>query len=84
MKAHPRAIADTVGPAPRADFQAQLEKALIVTYLRARGYTLRSVCDLPSDEGQALLEAASTYAALRLTEIKVRMHSLDAVRGRSS
>jgi hypothetical protein len=69
--------------APRDDFHAELERALIVTYLRARGYTLRSVREMPAAEGQELLKAANGYAALRLTEIEARMHYLDAIHGRS-
>jgi hypothetical protein len=66
----------------RNDFHAELERALIVTYLRARGHTLRSVRSLPRAEREALLRAANSYAALRLTEIEARTRLLDAMHGR--
>jgi hypothetical protein len=66
---------------PQGDFHAELERALIVTYLRRRGYTLGSVDNLPRDEAQAILKAANTYAALRLTELEARMRYLDALHG---
>jgi hypothetical protein len=68
---------------PSKDFLAELERALIVTYLRARGYTLGSVRNLPKDEAQQILRAANQYAALRLTEIEARVQYLDALHGRA-
>ena len=39
----------------RDDFHAELERALIVTYLRARGHTLESARKLPPADREALL-----------------------------
>jgi hypothetical protein len=89
MATNAQAVFDPMGrsnempPARREEFHAELEKALIVTYLRSRGYSLRSVCELPAPQGKELLKAANTYAALRMTEIEARMRYLDAINGRS-
>ncbi len=66
----------------RDDFHAELERALMVTYLRAGGHTLGSARNLPPADREALLKAANSYAALKLTEIEARTRYLDAMHGR--
>jgi hypothetical protein len=90
MATNPQLVADTpvsssLGQSSglSKDFHAELERALMVTYLRARGHTLRSVRNLPPDEAHAVLRAANIYTALRLTAIEARMHYLDALHGHS-
>jgi Protein of unknown function (DUF3365) len=65
MATNPQAIAeDHIAPsvdgasALHGDFLAELERALIVAYLRTRGYSLRSLHNLPADEA---LEARIQY-----------------------
>jgi hypothetical protein len=54
-----------------------LERALIVEYVRARGYDPLRLADLPEEERKALLKDASVHASLKLTEVESRSHFLD-------
>jgi hypothetical protein len=65
-----------------ADLQpplAALERALIVEYVRARGYDPLHLSDLEEVERETLLKEASVYASSRLTEIESRSHFLDEI-----
>ena len=45
---------------------AELEKRLIVEFLRARGYTWESLDKLPENEAPHLMNQASIYASGKL------------------
>jgi hypothetical protein len=54
--------------------EAALERAFIDAFLRTRGHDVNSIERLPEDERKRLLENASVYAGLRLTEVEARAH----------
>lgn len=56
---------------------SELERALIVEFLRLRGHTFETVRALPEAEGHALLQQASIHASCRLTEVESRAHYID-------
>jgi hypothetical protein len=56
---------------------AELERALILEFLRVRGHTFESVRALPLAEAHALLQQASIHASCRLTEVESRAHYID-------
>ena len=53
---------------------AQLERALIDEYIRARGQDPNALRAREDAAARALLVEASTYAAARLTEVESRAH----------
>jgi hypothetical protein len=63
------------------DPEGELERALIDEYLRSLGHDKRSVEALPEPEQRRLLEAASVYAAGKLTEIEARAHFVHDLHG---
>jgi hypothetical protein len=69
---------------PMVDPQASLERAFIEEYLTTRGYTLRSLHDLPVDQVNALLRSASLYAATKLAEVDARAAYVHEIHGASS
>jgi hypothetical protein len=54
--------------------EAALEQAFIDAFLRTHGHDAKSVERLPEDERRRLLEDASVYAGLRLSEVEARAH----------
>jgi hypothetical protein len=58
---------------------SQLERALILEFVRARGYDAHTLADLPEHKRKALLKDASTYASGKLTEVESREHFLDEI-----
>lgn len=56
---------------------ADLERALIDTFLHARGYDTGTLAALPAPERDALLREASLHASTKLAEIEARSHYLD-------
>jgi hypothetical protein len=56
------------------DLHADLERALINEYLRARGQDPDALHGRDDVEAHRLLRAAATYAAGRLTEVEARAH----------
>jgi hypothetical protein len=56
------------------DMHAFLEKTLIETYLRGKGYTLKELKDLPEEEAKQLMKEASTYASCKLAELEDKAH----------
>ena len=69
---------------PMEDPQAALERAFIEEYLKTRGHSLRSLHDLPEDQVNALLRAASLYAATKLAEVEARATYVHEIHGASS
>lgn len=56
------------------EFHAFLEKTLIETYLKGKGYKLEELGRLPEAEAKRLMREASTYASCRLAELEGRAH----------
>jgi hypothetical protein len=54
-----------------ADPQAKVEMMHITEYLKSKGYSLEQLADLPKAEAKALMEEASQYASLHLTELEM-------------
>jgi hypothetical protein len=54
------------------DIHAFLEKTLIETYLKGKGYTLEELRSLPEVEAGQLMKEASTYASCKLAELEDR------------
>jgi hypothetical protein len=52
----------------------QLERALIDEFVRASGRDPARLADLPEQERDALLKAASVHASAKLSEIESRSH----------
>ena len=53
---------------------AELERALIETFLHARGFDTESLARLPQAEHDALLKEASVFASAKLAEVEARSH----------
>jgi hypothetical protein len=68
---------------PVEDPLAALERLLIDEFLTLRGFTRRSVSQLPASQAAMLLSAACEYASLRLAEIESRAHYVDEIHGLS-
>jgi len=51
-----------------------LEKLLIETYLKGKGYTMEILRSMPEEEVKQLMKDASTYASGKLTEVEVKAH----------
>jgi hypothetical protein len=62
---HPESVGDPL---------AQLERAFIEEYLQGRGHHLDDLRELPTEQANALMREASTYASGRLTEVETRAH----------
>jgi hypothetical protein len=56
------------------DVHPFLEKMLIETYLKGKGYTLEELQNLPEEEAKRLMKEASTYASGKLAEVEVKAH----------
>lgn len=54
------------------DIHPLLEKLLIETYLKGKGYTLDGLKGLPKEEAKQLMKAASIYASGKLAEVEVK------------
>lgn len=52
--------------------QSALERQYIEEFLNEKGYSLKSLRDLPEQERHELLRAACTYASLKLAEVESR------------
>ena len=64
------------------DPEAQLERALIDEFLRARGHDSRSVETLPDEERKRLLQDASVHATGKLAEIEARARFVHELHGK--
>lgn len=54
------------------DIYPFLEKILIETYLKGKGYTMEELKSLPKEEVKRLMKEASTYASGKLAEVEVK------------
>ena len=72
----------TTEPNVRAeDPEAQLEKALIDEFLRARGLDSSALHALPAEEAKRVLADASTYAGTKLAEVESRARFVHEIHG---
>jgi hypothetical protein len=55
---------------------ADLERALIETFIHARGFDDQKLLGLPEQDREALLKEASVYASSKLAEVEMRAHYL--------
>ena len=60
----------------------QLERKLIVEFVREQGYNPLEVYDLSAQERLTLMRGASMYASDKLAEVEARAHFLVDLRGR--
>ncbi len=67
-------------PAPEEDVHARLENHLIDEYLSQKGYTRKSLADLPQAEARKIMYSASMYASGKLAEIENRSRYNDELR----
>ena len=56
------------------DIHPFLEKVLIETYLKGKGYTLKKLKNMPEEEVKQLMKEAFTYASGKLAEVEVKAH----------
>ena len=61
--------------------QAAMEKALIEAYLKAKGYSLKGLSELPKEQARELMLEACEYASLRLAQVESTAHFRDKIRG---
>jgi hypothetical protein len=54
------------------DIHPFLEKTLIETYLKGKGFTLNELKNLPEKKARQLMKEASTYASGKLAEVEVK------------
>ncbi len=54
------------------DPQAKLGQMYIEEYLRNKGFSWQQVCEMPPEQAKKLMVEASTYAAMKLTEVDAR------------
>jgi len=67
-------------PGP-TDPLAQLERAFIAEFLRARGYDPDRLHELPEAEVHQLLTQASVHASAKLMEVESRAHYVSELHG---
>lgn len=67
-----REIKNISPTASEEEIHALLERSLIEEYLKSKGYTRKSLKQLPDDEAQQIMKEASTYASGKLSEIEIR------------
>jgi hypothetical protein len=63
--------------------QSVMEKILLEEYLKAQGYTLKEVHDLPEEKARELMTKASQYASLKMAQVESSAHFRDKIRGPS-
>ena len=74
-----------MGPeSPFTDPTADLERALIDEYIRARGYDPAALQTLTEDQRIRLRGEASAHAASRLAEFEARSHYIHELHGDAS
>ncbi len=60
---------------------AQLARMFVEQYLRGKGVSLKTICDLPEEEARQVMVEASTYASVRLAEIRDKAEFLQSLHG---
>jgi hypothetical protein len=61
------------------DIHPFLERMLIETYLKGKGYTLEELRGLPEEDIHRLMKEASTYASGKLAEVEVKAHLMQVL-----
>jgi hypothetical protein len=74
-----RTIHTTELPPPVEEPHARLEMLYIAAYLKSKQYRLPELADLPDEEAKRLMEEASRYASLKLTEVEMGAEFVDAL-----
>ena len=74
-------MTQNVDRAPIEDPNANLERALIEEFIRARGFDPMQLHALPDEQRLRLWSEASAHAAARLTEMEARAHYIDELHG---
>lgn len=64
------------GPPIMENKHAGLERSLIETYLKSKGYTREDLKKLPEPEARQLMKEASVYASGKLAELEERAQFL--------
>ena len=67
-------MSQNIDRSPIEDPNADLERALIEDFIRARGYDPARLNELPDEQRRRLRGDASAHAAARLTEMEARAH----------
>lgn len=62
------------------NMHAGLERSLIETFLKSKGYTKADLKKLPEAEVKQLMKEASTYASGKLAELEERAQFLQELR----
>jgi hypothetical protein len=57
-----------------SEMNAFLERTLIETYLKGKGYTMEDLKNMPPEEASSLRVEASTYASSKLAEMEHKAH----------
>lgn len=65
--------------APVEDPHAEVEKMYIAEFLKGKGYSLESLSALPAEAAKTLMEEASSYASLKLTEVEMGAAFVDTL-----
>lgn len=60
--------------------QSDLEKNLIIEFLRGKGFTLKDLERMPKEEAKLLMKEACTYASLKLAEVESRANFREEIR----
>lgn len=63
------------------DPEAKLATVYIDEYLRSKGQSLESICNLPKEQAKQLMIEASTYAAIKLAEVDTKAHMIKEIHG---
>ncbi len=63
--------------------QSALERRFIKEYLHEKGYQLKDLKNLPSEDSKLLLTEACRYASLKLAEVESRAQFKKDIRGPS-
>ncbi len=58
---------------------ARLEMMYIADYLKGKNYLMQELASLPDAEAKQLMEEASRYASLKLTEVEMGAEFVDAL-----
>jgi hypothetical protein len=56
-----------------------LERLLIETYLKGKGYTMDALKGMPEEVAKQLMKEACTYASGKLTEVEVKARLMQAL-----
>ena len=61
------------------DVHPFLEKLLIETYLKGKGYTMEEMKSMPEEKAKQLMREACTHASGKLVEVEVKAHLIQAL-----